>query len=103
MKFNISKLILPILGLFLISGCAIKKCDIGSNYSNEYDKCLVTNKELKGVVSSIACLGKECKTTIIDERNREFVLDTDDNVKVGDKISIVLYKNQIKQELSDNK
>lgn len=94
-KKNILSALTGGLLLLLSTGCATKECNIGSAYSMQHDKCVVTNTELKAVVSSVACVGDKCKTVVIDERNREFTIDTTDKVKVGDKISLILYTNPL--------
>lgn len=91
MRKILLNLVAGALSIGVLSGCAMKDCNIGSIYSSQHDKCVVTNSELKAVVSSVACVADKCKTTVTDERNREFTIDTDSKVKIGDEISLILY------------
>lgn len=81
--------------VMLLSGCSYKECNIGSAYSGQHDKCIVTNVDLKAVVESVVCLEGKCKAVIVDERNRTFSVETDQEVKVGDSISLVLFTDPL--------
>lgn len=84
------------MGLVMVlSGCSYKECNIGSAYSGQHDKCVVTNVDLKAVVESVVCLEGKCKAVIVDERNRIFNVETDQEIKVGDSVSLVLFTDPL--------
>lgn len=101
MKKNISIAIFA--SALLFSGCAGKqlteikepkelKCEDNSVYSSIHNKCLVMNEDIKGVVESKECVDNKCSAVVLDERSRRIKIEANDNLNIGDTVSIVLFK-----------
>ena len=98
MKKNISIAIFA--SALLFSGCAGKellepkefKCEDNSVYSSIHNKCLVMNEDIKGVVESKECIENKCSAIVLDERSRRIKIEANDNLNIGDTVSIVLFK-----------
>lgn len=105
MKKNISITIFA--SAILFSGCAAKqslelKCEDNSVYSAVHDKCIVMNGDIKGVVESKECLDNKCSAIVLDERSRRIKVEANNNLNIGDSVSIVLFKKGTIVEKKEN-
>ena len=87
------------MAAIIAAGCAQnapqKVCEPGQSFNAEKKMCIINTPNLNAIVESVSCdITNKCSGIVNDNRGRKLRVPLDNDIKKGDIINIVLYKDK---------